>query len=176
MDEVTAKRLAVVRHLYQQGVRLSQTGEPTNGLSVLSFHDSVEMFMKICADAQNIRIDRKTNFMDYFEKVPNMKCKAQMDKLNNQRVGLKHHGTIPSTLDVEISRTNVADFFQQNCSAFFGVTLRRVLWNGFKKVLMQKWLMVELSDLLSSVLMLNSEIPLANSKKSRSFAIEERNM
>lgn len=126
MDEVTAKRLAVVRHLYQQGVRLSQTGEPTNGLSVLSFHDSVEMFMKICADAQNIRIDRKTNFMDYFEKVPNMKCKAQMDKLNNQRVGLKHHGTIPSTLDVEISRTNVADFFQQNCSAFFGVTLEDV--------------------------------------------------
>ena len=37
MDEVTAKRLAVVRHLYLQGVRLSQTGEPTNGLSVLSF-------------------------------------------------------------------------------------------------------------------------------------------
>ncbi len=30
--------------------------------------------------------------------------------------------------------------------------------------------------ILSSVLMLNSEIPLANSKKSRSFAIEERNM
>lgn len=30
--------------------------------------------------------------------------------------------------------------------------------------------------ILSSVLMLNREIPLANSKKSRSFAIEERNM
>ena len=41
---------------------------------------------------------------------------------------------------------------------------------------MMKWLMVELSDLLLSVLMLNREIPLANSKKSRSFAIEERNM
>lgn len=50
--------------------------------------------------------------------------------------------------------------------------IRRVLWNGFKNVLMMKWLMVELSDLLSSVLMLNSEIPLANSKKSRSFAIK----
>ena len=74
--------------------------------------------MKICADAQNIRIDRKTNFMDYFEKVPNMKCKAQMDKLNNQRVGLKHHGTIPSTLDVEISRTNVADFFSAELFCF----------------------------------------------------------
>lgn len=37
---------------------------------------------------------------------------------------------------------------------------------------MMKWLMVELSDLLSSVLMLNREIPLANSKKSRSFAIK----
>lgn len=126
MDEVTAKRLAVVRHLYQQGVTLSHNGEPTNGLSVLPFHDSVEMFMKICADVQNVRIDRKTDFMDYFEKIPNMKCKAQMDKLNNQRVGLKHHGTIPSTLDVDISRTNVAEFYQLNCPAFFGVALEDV--------------------------------------------------
>lgn len=37
---------------------------------------------------------------------------------------------------------------------------------------MMKWLMVELSDLLSSVLMLNREIPLANSKKYCSFAIK----
>ena len=126
IDEVTAKRLAVVRHLYLQGLALSQNGEPTNGLSVLSFHDSVEMFMKICADAKGVRIDRKTNFMDYFEKIPTMKCKAQMDKLNNQRVGLKHHGTIPSTLDVEISRTNVAEFYKLNCPTFFGVALENV--------------------------------------------------
>lgn len=37
---------------------------------------------------------------------------------------------------------------------------------------MMKWLMVELSDLLSSVLMLNREIPLAVSRKYCRFAIK----
>lgn len=121
MDELTTKRLAVIKQLYLHGVNQSYDVEPMNGFSILSFHDSVEMFMKLCAEVKKVRIDRNVNFGDYFSKIPELQCSATMTNLNNKRVSLKHSGTIPSKLDIEISRTNVADFFEQNTPVFFDV-------------------------------------------------------
>lgn len=126
IDEIAAKRLAIIRHLYERGLELSYLGEPTNGLSVLSFHDSVEMFMRLCADVRGVRVERSTTFLQYFTLLPEMTCKAQMDNLNNRRVSLKHHGQLPSTMDVEVSRVNVTDFFNQNTPIFFGCELKDV--------------------------------------------------
>ena len=50
MEELILKRLAVIKQLYLQGVAQSYNAEPMNGFSILSFHDSVEMFMKLCAE------------------------------------------------------------------------------------------------------------------------------
>ena len=50
MDELTTKRLAVIKQLYLHGIEQSYEVEPMNGFSILSFHDSVEMFMKLCAE------------------------------------------------------------------------------------------------------------------------------
>lgn len=126
MKEITAKRLAIVRHLYEQGVSLSHNGEPTNGLSILPFHDSVEMFMKLCADVTDVRVERSTNFMDYFTKVTGLQCKVQMDSLNSRRISLKHYGQLPASLDVEVARVNVSEFYSLNVPAFFGCTLEEV--------------------------------------------------
>lgn len=126
IDEITAKRLAIIRHLYEKGLELSYLGEPTNGLSVLPLHDSVEMFMRLCADVRGIRVERSTTFMQYFTLLPDLACKARMDNLNNRRVSLKHHGQLPSSIDVEVSRVNVTDFFSQNTPTFFGCVLKDV--------------------------------------------------
>lgn len=61
MNEVTAKRLAVIRQ-YDKGKALSVEGEPMNGLCLLPFHDSVEMFLKLCAEERCIAIPRNTMF------------------------------------------------------------------------------------------------------------------
>lgn len=126
MEELILKRLAVIKQLYLQGVAQSYNAEPMNGFSILSFHDSVEMFMKLCAEHKNIRIDRNVNFGDYFSKLPDLLCEATMTNLNSKRVNLKHYGALPSKLDVEISRVNVADFFQQNTPIFFGVSFEEI--------------------------------------------------
>lgn len=126
MNELTAKRLAVIRHLFEKGKALSYEGEPMNGLCLLPFHDSVEMFMKLCADEQGIQIPRNTMFMDYFAKIPSLQDKAQMDSLNSRRVSLKHHGQMPSSMDVELTRANVIDFYEHNTSIFFGCKLEDV--------------------------------------------------
>lgn len=126
INEIYAKRLAIIRHLYEKGVELSHLGEPTNALAILPFHDSVEMFMKLCAEIKAVRVERNTSFMQYFSLLPDLKGKAQMDNLNNRRVSLKHHGQLPSSIDVEISRVNVADFFNQNTPIYFGCKLEDV--------------------------------------------------
>ena len=121
MDELIIKRLAIVKHLYQQGLALSYESEPTNGLCLLPFHDSIEMFMKICADVNGVKIDRSTKFMDYFSKLPNLQYSSQMQNLNNRRVALKHHGEIPSSLDIEIARANTTEFFELNTPLYFDI-------------------------------------------------------
>ena len=126
MDELIIKRLAVVKHLYQQGLALSYESEPTNGLCLLPFHDSIEMFMKICADVKSVKIDRSTMFMDYFSKLPDLLCSSQMQNLNNKRVALKHHGEIPSSLDIEIARANTTDFFELNTPSFFNIEFSEI--------------------------------------------------
>ena len=78
------------------------------------------------AEHKNIRIDRNVNFGDYFSKLPDLLCEATMTNLNSKRVNLKHYGALPSKLDVEISRVNVADFFQQNTPIFFGVSFEEI--------------------------------------------------
>lgn len=119
MDELTTKRLAVIKQLYLHGVEQSYEVEPMNGFSILSFHDSVEMFMKLCAEVKGVKIDRSVNFGDYFPKLPDLQCNATMAILNNKRVNLKHYGELPSKLDIEISRANVTDFFERNTPIFF---------------------------------------------------------
>lgn len=84
INEITAKRLEVIRHLYEKGLELSYFGEPTNGLSVLPFHGSIGMFMRLCSDVRGVRVDRSTTFLQYFTLLPDLACKAQMDNLNNR--------------------------------------------------------------------------------------------
>ena len=66
--------------------------------------------MKICAEIKAVRVERNTSFMQDFSLLPDLKCKAQMDNLNNRRVSLKHNGQLLSSMDVDISRVNVANF------------------------------------------------------------------
>ena len=151
MDELTTKRLAVIKQLYLHGVEQSYEVEPMNGFSILSFHDSVEMFMKLCAEIKGVKIDRSVNFGDYFSKLSDLQCNATMTNLNSKRVNLKHYGTLPSKLDIEISRTNVADFFEQNTPIFFGVQFSEIsLVSLIKYSSVRDYLNKSLSDLSSN--------------------------
>ena len=121
MDDLTVRRLAVIKQLYLQGVQQSYEYEPLNGFSILSFHDSVEMFMNLCAETKNISVPRNTTFVGYYDLLDDLECKAAMDNLNKKRVSLKHSGAIPSVLDIEVARVNVTDFFNRNTPPFFNV-------------------------------------------------------
>lgn len=126
MDTLTSKRLAVIKQLYRNGMEQSYLTEPMNGFCILSFHDSVEMFMKLCSEKKGKKVDRQTNFGDYFTIVPELELQAQMTNLNHKRVSLKHNGSLPSNLDIEISRANTTEFFEINIKKIFGKTFSEI--------------------------------------------------
>lgn len=151
MDELTTKRLAVIKQLYLHGVEQSYEVEPMNGFSILSFHDSVEMFMKLCAEQKGVKINKDVNFGDYFVKLPNLSGSATMTNLNNKRVSLKHYGSLPSNLDIEVSRANVTDFFEQNTPVFFNVQFGEIsLVSLIKYDSVRDYLNKAMSNLLSN--------------------------
>ena len=126
MDDLTMRRLAVIKQLYLQGVQQSYDYEPLNGFSILSFHDSVEMFMNLCAETKNISVPRNTTFVGYYDLLDDLECKATMDNLNKKRVSLKHSGAIPSALDIEVARASVTEFFSTNTPIYFDIEFENI--------------------------------------------------
>ena len=47
--------------------------------------------------------------------------KESMRRLNKARVALKHHGTLPSKLDIEAFRASATNFFEENTPIVFGI-------------------------------------------------------
>lgn len=126
MDELMMKRLAVIKQLYNQGLIQSYDSEPMNGFCLLSFHDSVEMFMALCSEKRGILKKDISNFYNFFDKITDLQCRTTMFNLNKKRVALKHEGSLPALLDIEISRVYVTEFFNQNTPIFFDIEFSEI--------------------------------------------------
>ena len=71
--------------------------------------------------------------MDYWDLISNklptgvvLSQKVSMQRLNKARVALKHHGTLPSKLDLEAFRASVTNFFQDNTQIVFGLSFDNI--------------------------------------------------
>jgi len=124
MEPTHLQRLAFIKYLFSVGVNQSYQLEPIYGLSILFFHDSVEMFLQLSLEKLNLaKGDR--GLMKYFEiidtklKNKNLSQKESMRRLNEARNGLKHDGIIPSRLDIESFRATTQAFFTENCPIIF---------------------------------------------------------
>lgn len=54
-----------------------------------------------------------------------------MRRLNKSRVALKHHGTLPSKLDLEAFRSATATFFEENTPTIFGAAFSSLSLTSF---------------------------------------------
>lgn len=119
-NEIIIKRLSLVKYLYKIGIEQSRQFEAVASFSILSLHDSIEMYLKIVAEHKNIKSEN-FNFLDYWGSIPTLTLKESMRNLNARRVNIKHKGLLPSKADIEISRVNATDFFEQNTIILFGI-------------------------------------------------------
>ncbi|MEI7491328.1 MAG: hypothetical protein WCK92_08015 [Bacteroidota bacterium] len=125
--ESLLKRLSIVKLLYKIGIEQSRQSESTAFLSILSFHNSVEMFLVlVCENDPNVKMSGDKNFMSYWEKVPQLSMSSSMRKLNELRNGIKHKGIIPVFQEVTDVRLSTTKFLNENSKIFFDVDFQDI--------------------------------------------------
>lgn len=126
LNDTLMQRLAFIKYLYSLGVDQSYQPEPQAGASILALHDAIELFLDLACEHLSVKVGDST-FMQYWELLtPKLQpqglsqCES-MRRLNKSRVSLKHHGTMPSKLDIESFRATVVSFFEENTQTVFNV-------------------------------------------------------
>lgn len=119
-NQLLYKRLSLIKQLINIGVEQSHQSESIAVFSLLAFHDSIEMFLKLLCEHRDFKAE-KIDFMKYWDLIPELSSKESMRSLNSRRVNLKHKGLLPAKSDIEISRVNTVDFFEQNTFPQFGI-------------------------------------------------------
>jgi len=133
-EEIILKRLAFIKYLLNVANNQSFQPEPIIATSILSFHDALELFLHLCSEELDIKA-QKFSFLEYWDKLkPELLKRGKkeltqlesMRRLNKSRVALKHHGTLPSKLDIESFRVLANTFFEENCKNVFGIKVKDI--------------------------------------------------
>jgi len=130
------QRLAFIKYLYKLGVEQSGKPDPFCWASVLTFHDTVELFLELASEYLSVQEPLKElKFPAYWDKLtPVLKNKGRgeltqriaMAKLNEARIAFKHHGTPPSKSTIEYARVSVTNFLEENTPIVFNVELSKI--------------------------------------------------
>ncbi|MDS3859974.1 hypothetical protein RIF25_04040 [Thermosynechococcaceae cyanobacterium BACA0444] len=133
LDEITTRRLALIRYLYTVAVSQSLQPEPLSGISILTFHDAAELFLQLGTEFLNAgEGNNNISFMKYWELIDpklgaeKLQQKVSMHRMNKARVAFKHHGTLPSRHDIEAFRSTVSNFFEDNTPLIFRIEFKEV--------------------------------------------------
>lgn len=136
-DPSTTRRLAFIKYLYGIAIQQSKAPELLAAASLLTFHDSVELFLQLASEHLNSG-SAHPGFMDYWPlisaKLPagaELSQQESMRRLNKARVALKHHGTLPAKLDIEAFRTSTTAFFLDNTSNIFSLNFNEISLTDF---------------------------------------------
>jgi hypothetical protein len=130
-SESAYHRLAFIRYLFGLGMNQASSPSPLSSAAILTLHDSVELFLHLSLEEHNVG-KNKPQFMEYFSLIneaisPNkLSQQESMRRLNSSRVSLKHHGIMPSQLDIDAFKADVQLFFAINTPLIFGIELSTV--------------------------------------------------
>jgi hypothetical protein len=126
IHESAARRLAFIRHLYEEAVRQAEQPEPKCVASVLTFHAAVELFLVLACEHLDVG-DKRMAFLACWEelnrKPPDggLTQKQAMSRLNEAREGLKHHENMPARSAIREYRYIMTLFFEENIPTVFGL-------------------------------------------------------
>jgi len=122
-EEHIVRRLAFIKYLFTVGQDQSRQHEPLCSVSVLTWHDCVELFLFLANEHLNAGSPPE-NLMGYWELFSKklatpLTHKEAMRRLVRSRVALKHHGTMPAKMDIEAFSETVASFMLENTPTIF---------------------------------------------------------
>lgn len=124
MDKsILIRRLSLIKHVYNLGLLESKKPEPLYSVSILLFHDALELFFQLAVEHINAS-KPNIKFMKYFEIIENkieisLIRKESIRRLNKSRVAFKHYGTLVSKLDLDGFRETLDTFFEDSSTKIF---------------------------------------------------------
>jgi hypothetical protein len=130
-DENIIRRLAYIKYFYKLAVEQSQKPEPLSSASILQFHDSIELFLQLAAEYLDVG-KNKIEFMQYWDILDStlgagkITQSESIRRLNKARVAFKHHGTLPSKLDIKAFRASATNFFLENTPIIFNLEFSEI--------------------------------------------------
>ena len=124
------RRLSFIKYLYNFAIEQSYKPEPLNAVSLLIFHDALDLFAQIAIEkVDNVVIDNYINnkktkrdrlyLMDYLE-ILGINSHA-MIRINTARNSLKHVSNLPNKIDIESFRASITAFFEENILKIFDI-------------------------------------------------------
>jgi len=122
------RRLALIKYIYDVAVEQSQKPEPLCSMSILTFHDAIDLFLGLSLEYLDIDVQKgkKIYFMDYWDHIPQLSHKVAMQELNDTRVSFKHHSNVPSRSTVDINRNRAGEFLNEQSMKIFGVDFSKM--------------------------------------------------
>lgn len=151
--EESMKRLAFIKYLYNIAVDQSMRAEPFCSISVLMFHDSIELFLELAIEHLGVSKE-DIKFMEYWtllaSRLDNREPtqKEPCRRLNKARVDLKHHGILPSKLTIDGFRATTTNFFEENTSTVFNVNFSDISLIALVKCQLAKENLLKATELL----------------------------
>src|SRR5258705_9198103 len=111
-QDIIIRRLSLIKQLYQIGFEQAVLPETISFISILSMHDSIDMFMNLSAEKKGTKKD--LFLMQYFDVIPELTLKPSIDKINKRRNGLKHNGIVPGKVEIQDTCSIAKIFFEEN--------------------------------------------------------------
>lgn len=124
VNQSMMERLVFVKALHQEGVQQAQRSMPMASMSVLTFHDSIELFLYTGAEQVNTKPD--SNILSCFNNIEqktgdDLYGQAGIKRLREARAGLKHFANRPDEREIESFRVTAQSFFEENTPKIFGI-------------------------------------------------------
>lgn len=132
LNKDVLSRLAFIRYLYRIGAEQSEKPEPMKAASILTLHDSVELFLHLALEYTGAKGKSHIEFMEYWDLLKacnggqGISMRTSMERLNRTRANLKHHASTPSTQDIDGFRNSVSSFFEDNTKPVFGIEFNEI--------------------------------------------------
>jgi hypothetical protein len=128
LDKSVLSRLSFIKYLFNNGRDQSFKPVPLCFSSLLTFHDAVELYLSLSAEFLKVNIPHNIQLMQYFDKInkglqqQELTQKQAINRLNRARNSLKHHGILPALEDIEIYRTSITNFFDENTKIIYNIS------------------------------------------------------
>lgn len=132
ITQPTVQRLAFIKYLFNVAVEQSWQPEPLAAASILTFHDSIELFLRLACEHLDVNIKNDITFLGYWEMLKpklfgeGLTQKTAMSRLDASRGNLKHKGLLPTKQDIEVLRASAMNFFIDNMPVVFGIDFENI--------------------------------------------------